>query len=211
MGTRLEIYNASLIRLGERRLATLSDNRTERRSLDAVWTDTLAYMIEAAMWNWAARTEELQSSDTVTPNFGYTYAFEKPDDYVRIVRIADNELLGPTLEDYIEEGDYFFAWGDPLYLQYISNDTDYGADPGKWTASFSRAFVLELAYRVAPQVGVNAKLQELLYEEKNRALSYAKSKDVVNQAMTRLPAGRLIGSRMGRGYRDPAGTPPWRR
>lgn len=211
MASRLDIYNQSLIRLGERRLATLSDNRPERRSLDAVWADTLAYMIEAAMWNWASRSEELQSSDTVTPNFGYTYAFEKPDDYVRIVNIADNEMMAPTLEDFMEEGDYFFAWVDPLYLQYISSDTDYGADPGKWTASFSRAFVLELAYRVAPQVGANAKIQELLFEEKKRALSYAKAKDVVNQPMRRLPTGRLTRSRMGMTFRDPTGTPPWRR
>ena len=160
MASRLELYNQSLLRLGERRLATLSDNRPERRSLDAVWADTLAYMIEAAMWNFASRTEELQASETVTPNFGYTYAVEKPDDYVRIVNIADNELMAPTLQDFMEEGDYFLTWCDPLYLQYISNDTSYGADPGKWTASFSRAFVLELAYRIAPQIGYGDEKQK---------------------------------------------------
>ena len=210
MASRLELYNQSLLRLGERRLATLSDNRPERRSLDAVWADTLAYMIEAAMWNFASRTEELQASETVTPNFGYTYAVEKPDDYVRIVNIADNELMAPTLQDFMEEGDYFLTWCDPLYLQYISNDTSYGADPGKWTASFSRAFVLELAYRIAPQIGYGDEKQKMLYEEKNKALSYAKGKDVVNQSMRRLPPGRLVSSRMGLS-RDPTGTPPWRR
>lgn len=208
MTTRIEVYNGALIKLGERRLATLSDNRPERRTLDALWADTMAYMIEAAMWNWASRTEELQPSDTVTPNFGYTYAFEKPDDYVRIVKISDNDTLVPTLEDFMEEGDYFFAWSDPLYLQYISNDTLYGADPGKWTASFTRAFVLELAYRASPQVGANAKVQEMLFKEKKDALLYAKGKDVVNQAMSVLPPGRLTSSRRGNRY---GGTPPWRR
>jgi hypothetical protein len=212
MASRLDIYNQALLRLGERRLATLADNRPERRSLDAVWADTLAYMIEAGMWNFASRTEELQASETVVPTFGYTYAFEKPEDYVRIVAIADNELLGPTLDDFLEEGDYFYAWQEPLYLQYISNDTSYGADPGKWTASFSRAFTLELAYRIAPQIGASTELQKHLYEEKDRCLKNAKTKDAVNQSMRRLPAGRLAQARIGMGfYRDPTGTPPWRR
>jgi hypothetical protein len=209
LATRIQVYNDVLFKLKTRRLASLTDDRPERKTLDEAWDGALDYMLEAGLWNFASRTEELQSSDSITPNFGYTYVFEKPEDYVRIIKISDIDTLTPTLDDFGEEGDYFLAWVDPLYLQYVSDGDDYGGDPGKWTASFTRALVLELAYRVAGHVtSAGEDAMKLLNQERERAIAYAKGKDVVNQPFVRLPPGRLTRSRAG--YNSSHGRPPWR-
>lgn len=198
MATKLEVYNGALILLGARTLLTLTDNRTERRSLDSVWDQTLKFMIEAAIWHFAARTEEISASDTQDSAFGWEYVFEKPEDYVRIISISDNDRLTPTLQYYADEGDYFLADCDPIYLQYVSDDINHGADPGKWSASFSTAFMDELAYRVAPQMAnVSLQTRDWLAKKKRQSLYYAKGKSAVNQPRAELPVGRLVRARAG--------------
>ncbi len=198
MATKLEVYNNVLTLLGARTLATVSDARSERRSLDRVYDPALQYLIEAALWHFAAVTHELSPSDTTTSEFGYNYVYEKPDDYVRIIKISDNERFTPTLEDYSEELDFFLCDAQPIWLQYVSNDITAGADPGKWSASFTAAFVDELAYRAATQIaGVSVATKDWLEKKRRRSLYYAKGKSAVNQAMGHLPIGRLIRSRAG--------------
>lgn len=201
MATKLEVYNGALTLLGARTLLTVTDNRTERRTLDAVYAQTFDFMIEAAMWHFAARSEELSPSDTQTSNFGWQYVYEKPDDYIRLILICDNERFTPTLESYSDEGDYFLADCSLLYIQYVSDDINYGADPGKWSASFVTAFQDELAYRAAPQMqNVPANLRDWLVKKKRQSLYYAKGKSAVNSPRSDLPVGRLVRARAGNRY-----------
>lgn len=201
MADKLTLYNLALgTHLDTRPLRALTDARTERRALDAVYPEALQWMLEQGMWNFAARSDEWPSSDTAVSNFGYQYAFEKPDDYVRLIKISDNENLLPTLDDFSEEGDFFFAWMDPIYVQYVSNDLEYGADPGKWKPAFIAAFAAELAWRA--QGGckpLSTADKDALRKLKLRLLQNSQSKDVVNQPMAELPTGRLVRARGGRG------------
>jgi hypothetical protein len=179
-------------------LRTLSDARTERRALDAVWDDVLQFMLEQGMWNFAGRSIIWEPSSTVVPEFGQRYAFEKPVDYVRLIRISDNETLEPTLAGYLEEGDFFISDCSIIYAQYVSNDINWGADPGKWPPTFSAAFQAELAYRGRGGVkSLSANDVVLLDKTKKTLLQNAQSKDAVNQAPTELPTGRLVRSRGG--------------
>lgn len=199
MADKLGIYNEALqTHLDTKPLLTLSDARSERRALDAVWASALAFMTEQGMWNHATRTAQLFPSETMVPQFGYQNAYEKPDDYVRLTAIADNEWLRPTLSDYKEEGDFFFADIDDLHVSYVSNDATLGSDPGKWGASFATAFAAELAFRGAGGIKpLSSTDKDLLFKIKRRLLINALAKDCVNQAVAELPVGRLVRSRGG--------------
>ncbi len=198
MADKLSIYNGTLLLLKARRIATLSDNRAERRSLDAVWAETLDYMLEQGFWDFAGRTEELMSSDTAIPQFGYRYAYELPDDYLRTLRISDNEYLEPDLKYYEPEGDHIFTDVNPLYLRYVSNHYAYGGDPGKWKPTFARAFEYELAWRAGPQIAsLSSTDREEIRKERKRMLTEAKSKDGANQPMVIRRPGQLVTARAG--------------
>lgn len=202
MATKLEVYNGALVLLGARTLASLSDNRAERRTLDAVYDPCLQYMIEAALWHFGSVTDELGASDTVATNFGYQYAYEKPDDYVRLIKISDNERFFPSLDDYGEEGSFFLCDAQPIYIQYVSNDPVEGtANPGVWSPSFTTAFIDELAYRSCEQIAsVPVTTKDWLEKKRKRSMYYAKSKSAVNQMRAQFPTGRLVRARAGTRY-----------
>jgi hypothetical protein len=199
--TKLEVYNGALqTHLNCRPLRTLSDARTERRALDAVWTPVLKWMLEQGMWNFALRTQRWEASTTVIPEFGHRSAFAKPADYVRLSRISDNEYLEPTLSNYLEEGDYFICDIDVIFAQFVSNDLNFGADPNKWTPAFAAAFKGELAYEARGGIGNLSTIDvNELKKAKRRLMQDAQSKDVVNQAPSKLPQGRLVSARAGFG------------
>lgn len=210
MADKLGVYNETLQTfLDTRPILTLSDARSERRALDKVWDATVKYMLEQGLWNFATRAQQWMPSDDAESNFGYQFAYEIEDDYVRLVAISDNELMRPTLSDYAEEGDFIFADCDPLYLKYVSNSIEYGNDLGKWTPTFATAFCAELAWRARGGVKpMAADAVEALQKTKKRLLNNAKAKDAVNQAMAVLPAGRLVNARVGRGgYNNMRRTP----
>jgi hypothetical protein len=199
VATKLTVYNEALLALKSRRLANLTENRSERRDLDAVWDASLDWMLERALWNFATAPEEWTPSDTLESQFGYTYVYEKPDDYMRLVDISANERFRPTLSDFAEEGDCFLSDVSPMWVRYVSTDPSKGRDPGKWKPAFARALALELAWRAGPHIcSLSAQDKSDLWKEKKTALSQAKASDAVNQPMAMLPAGRLVSARAGR-------------
>ena len=147
--------------------ATGDEAATETEAVEAV-----EYMLAQGLWNHAARTVSVESETAVEPAFGYNYAFEKPADFVRLVAIGGSGTLYPTLNDYLDEGGYWHANVDPLYVQYVSNDASYGLDQARWPITFKKALEAYLATQIAmdPVVGISAGKLELLQKGAVRLL-----------------------------------------
>jgi hypothetical protein len=76
MASKLSIYNGALLALGERKLSSLTEARGSRRRLDSVWDDGgVKSCLQAGFWNFAMQSIELTYSPSITPAFGYRYAF----------------------------------------------------------------------------------------------------------------------------------------
>jgi hypothetical protein len=205
----LSIYNGALAKVRHRNLATATDNTEARRLCDSEYAKAKAWCLEQGLWNFALRTTMLESSTVVTPEFGMSYAFEKPDDFVRLNAISGNAYFNPTLEQYADEGGFWVADIDPLYVSYISNDASYGGDISRWPATFDLAVEYDLAFRIAPHLtsmGGDALVD--LMKMRDRAIRDARSKDALNQPASRPPPGRLTQSRMGSNALS--GRPWWR-
>jgi hypothetical protein len=199
MATKLGLYQEALRILRERPLATISDNVASRRALDAAYDDAVQYCLEQGQWNFAARTVALEDTAAIDPQFGYTYVFEKPTDFVRLMMIsASGDLVGSPLESYMDEGAYFHASVDPLYIQYVSNDASYGLDLTLWPQTFAKAVAAYLALDVGPGI-TSASEKDMARWEKGFTMKMrdARSKDAMSQASRRLPPGRLSTARRG--------------
>lgn len=198
MADKLEVFNLTLAALGQRPLSALTDNRPEQRAIDRIYDTTVKWMLERAFWKWACRSDELNQSDTAVSNWGYNFVYELPEDYERIVRISDNERLRPTLNDFLTENGFLYADAQPIYMQYVSNDPDYGYNVGLWTASFVSALADELAVRSAPgMTGAQVPKLDDLRKNAKRTLYIAKSADAVNQPVAFPPSGRMVRARSG--------------
>jgi hypothetical protein len=207
--SQLSLYNGALRIIKNRRLSTITDDVEERYLLDDVYEEALGWCLEQGLWNFALRAVLLEASTDVVPEFGWVYAFEKPSDFVRLNAIGGNEYMDPTLEQYVDEGGYWLADVNPLYVSFISNNSSYGGDTSKWPRTYELFVQHELAWRVAPHLTAMPTEQlGQLQDLRDRAMKDARSKDALNQPAMRPPPGRLVQSRLG--SRTYTGRPWWR-
>jgi hypothetical protein len=199
MATKLGLYNGALRVCKSARLEGLTDDVEGRYLLDDVYSGTVLFCLEAGLWNFAQRSVEISPDDSITPSWGFSFAFLKPDDYVRLVAISDSETMYPTLGNYLDEGTYWHASCNPLFVTYISNDTtDGGLNIANWPESFTRAVEHQLALEIAPHLTSMSEGQLASMEkDADRKMRTAKALDAVNQPAQRPPPGRLVQARMG--------------
>lgn len=172
-----------------------------RRLIDECYDRSVEYILSQGLWNFASRTVAIEAETDVEPTFGYTYVFEKPDDYVRVVAVGNNGSLWPPLNEYMDEGAYWNANCDPLYVQYISSGASYGGNTSLWPETFKKVIEAYLALQIAPDPhsNVSGSKLEVLNDHYKRMLRDARAKDAMNQGPQRPPPGQLSMSRMGSG------------
>lgn len=205
MASKLGLYNSALLVLGERKLASLSEAREPRRALDDAWDDAVAYCLEAGFWNFAMRAVQTDHSASFTPAFGYTYAFTKPEDFIRTFALGSTETFDPPLLTVVDEPGYWYANVDPLYVKYVSNDAAYGMDLSLWSESFSEYVSLRLANKTSKRITGKFADDDLKKEEK-RALAQARSKDAMDEPVGFPPRGTWVTSRLGDRDRNTSNT-----
>lgn len=196
MTDKLSLYNQALRHIGERKIASVTENRESRRTLDDVWD--LDFFLEEGLWRFATRSVKLSYSPSVTPAFGYRRAFDHPDDYIRLCQITDDEYLQSPLRHYKPEGHYWFADLDEIYVAYVSNDTNYGADFSLWTSSFEKWVAAWLASQICTRITGKEDKFPQLFQLQDRLLGNAKSKDAMEEPTKMPPLGNWATSRSGR-------------
>lgn len=208
MTTQLSLYNGALRLLGERKLGSLSENREPRYLLDDVWADNgVRYCLEQGQWNHAMRTSSLEYDSGVEPDFGYSRAFAKPGDFVRLAGISDNDQFAGPFDRYEDESGYWFADVDTLYLRYVSDGTGFGLDLSLWPETFTRYVQAHFAAEISRRLTSGASKTRDIEALAQRRLTDARSKDAMNEPTRYPPRGNWVRARHGgrpgdRGSRD---------
>jgi hypothetical protein len=180
MTTQLFIYNEALGLLGERRLATSSENREPRRVLDSYWPDVTGYCLGQGLWRFAKRAVQIDNDASLTPQWGFNCCFLIPSDWVRTIVISTSPNLDPPLLQYNEEAGYWYANLTPIYAAYVSDDPTYGMNLGAWPEHFVDYVALRLARKCCFRItGSNGREAELKKDE-DRARRVAKAEQAMN-------------------------------
>lgn len=211
MTDKLTLYNLALGHLEERRLVSLGEQREPRRVLDDYWASVTGFCLERKIWNFMLRTVRIDASSTVTPAFGFDFAFTIPNDWVRTRWISTTPQMQPPLNDYKEETGYWFANFSPLFITYTSNDPLYGMNLGAWPASFEDYVALRLAAKACPRItGKSALLpgSEGLLKREEKAYKIASANCAMNDAVGFAPTSSWVRSRRSYGRTGPGGDNP---
>lgn len=203
--TQLSLYNGALRELGERKLASLSENVEGRRALDDVWTAAFKFCLEQGQWKFAQRTSKMDYDPSYTPPFGYTRQFVRPADCVRLTMVCSDEFFNTPLLSYAEEAGFWFANLDSIYVSYVSNDSAYGGSIALWPETYVTYVEFYLAVKIAKRLGMSGNDIEVLKKEAHKKLVDARSKDAMESPTKFPPQGAWVGSRSGRfnsGRRD---------
>lgn len=194
--TQLGLYNEALRLLGERKLLSLAENREPRRVLDDIWDNgAINYCLEQGQWNFAMRAIQLDASTTVVPTFGYTFAFDKPSDWIRTAGVASDEFFNVPLTKMLEEVGFWFADIDPIYVRYVSNSVDYGNDLTRWPQTFAKYVAAFLADEASWGITSDDNIKKMVRMEMALRLTDARSKDAMSDPTQFLPQGSWTASR----------------
>ena len=141
MASQLDLYNGALLHCGERFLASLSEEREPRRLLDRVWASNgIRTCLEMGQWNFAMRTIQIDYDPSIEPSFGYSRAFQKPDDWVLTSSLCEDEFFRSPLTRYTDEAGFWYSDLSTIYVRFVSNGDTYGMNLAMWPDSF-REFV----------------------------------------------------------------------
>lgn len=203
---KLSIYNTALRHLGSRELASLTENREPRRVMDGIWgtdNDVVKYALSRGEWNFALRTIRADYDPSIEPDFGFLRAFEKPDDFVRLAGMGSDEYLRVRLtnDEYLDEGGYWFADLDEIYVRFVSTDDGYGMDSSRWTPSFRRYIEFYMAAQACERINNSGSKREVLLRDAGMLLKEARSSDAMNEGSKPLPQGQWSRSRAVNGWR----------
>lgn len=199
MATQLSLYNGALRLIGERKLASLGEDRRPRHVLDDVWADGFVDgILEKAQWNFAMRAVKIDASTTTIPAFGHTNAFDKPTDWLRTAGVCEDEFFNVPLLNYLEEVGFWFAEIDPIYVRYVSNAASYGNDLNRWPEVFTQYAEAYLASRVILTLSQDTDKQKTIFALEKIWLTEAKSHDAMSEATAFFPEGNWNSARLGR-------------
>jgi hypothetical protein len=200
MATKLGLYNGALRILKERRIASLSEDREPKRLLDDVYSDgttegAVIACLEMGQWTFATRSVQIDYSPSITPAFGYRYAFDRPTDLVRVCGIwSDDRMTSPLLQ-YRDERHYWYCDLQTIYVAYVSKNASYGIDLSLWPESFTSMVEAYLAKEIAPNL-TNGDDKIAIAEKKfDEALKEASSRDAMNMPTKFAPPGTWTTSR----------------
>lgn len=201
MATQLGLYNQALSLIGERGLnpsTGLTENVPSRYALDDIYTGppTLTdRCLSKGLWRFAQRTQSLSESGSSTPSPGYTYAFDRPSDFIRVIGIWTDTTRSMPLRDYVVEGAVWSANITPIIVAYVSNGASYGGALASWPADFTDYAAAVLGRRACPRIKAGA-LEDLKKEEA-RALADALAHSAMEGPKSVPPLGTWSRARLG--------------
>lgn len=198
MTTKLTLYNGALRMLGQRKLASLTENRLSRRTLDDIWDEgAIDACLEQGLWKFATRSIELDYNPSEEPDFGYPRVFNQPDDFIRTVAVCQDAYFKIPNEDYQQEASLFFASVDVLYVRYVSNDSSYGGDYSLWPVSFVNYVQSYMAYMACDALTQGTTKKQELERTMRMYLIDARSKAAMEEPTKNIPDGRWVQARRG--------------
>ena len=193
MTDKLSLYNGALREIGQNKLASLTEEGVARRALDDVFDSAVNYCLEQGQWTFATRTVRLEASPSIDPAFGYQYAFQRPDDMIAMLGVFQDEYCKTSLDHYDNEADRIYTdTSDIIYLRYISNNSIYGINYSKWSASFVKYVELYLGSKISKVITGSKPIDK---EELREALSIARKNTLQEKPAKRLPRGEWSSAR----------------
>jgi hypothetical protein len=138
MASQIDICNAALIQLGVEPLTALDTATKGGRLCLARWVSIRDALLASHFWGFAMKRATLPLL-SVTPEFGFTYAYQLPSDCLRVMVVEDGtpySIEAGMLMTDIETTDE-----QEVNVTYIARISE----PGTWSAHFAEAFSAQLA------------------------------------------------------------------
>ena len=111
--------------------------------------------------------------------------------------VAYDEYLNTPITRYADEASWWFCDQETIYVAYVSDDTQWGADLSLWPPNFAEMVEHYMALKAGPRIrGVEIN-EQTLYALWKRWLAEAKATDAMESPAKFAPKGGWAQSRQG--------------
>lgn len=183
--TEVNIMNRALTKLGERTIASRTENNERARVMNTIYEPVRDDLLRENPWNFAI-VEDTLAADPVAPiSTRFTARFAYPADMLYMI---STENRSP----YRLIGNFIHSSADnSLIIRYIARITD----ASQFDTGFTEALALKLAHEAAPRLSENTSQQDLLFRDYNLALIKAKKFDGQEDDPRVQPEGSWVAAR----------------
>lgn len=188
MASEIEITNRSLLKIGTDTILALGQAGKNGVTTQRIFPTVRDAAVSIHPWNFATERVIL-APDASAPTFGWSHAFQKPVDCLRVVSCGEDPENDP--EPYREEGEKILANTDTLYLCYIKRVTNTEVFPPYFVEFLVSLFAAELAIPIAD----DSSLQEKLSKEAKGKLSEARFADATSGTPGEVSASSWLDAR----------------
>lgn len=179
------IANLALSLLGEEAITALTEDTTRARVMN-VWFEQVRNMVcQSHLWNELVGRAQL-SQDATGPDFGFSYSYQLPSDFLRLHRFNDGKT------DYTLEGGKLLTDASPARIIYIKKETD----PNMFNPLLVMAIAARLAHETCIQITGDRTLKNELWELYLMKLQEARGVDAQQGPVEVLEADEWIDARL---------------
>lgn len=185
MSSQIEIFNLALLKLGDKRLLSPSDDNERGQALRDAWLPQLRAELRAHAWNFAIKrwTGSPDSEAPDTPDFDYQYTW--PADCLRV-------LPGKDDTDWTIEGRKILTnTGPVLYLRYVR----LVEDASLFDSLFVDALSCRLADTCCERITQSSAKRQLAKNDYMLAIREARRINAFEQIAQELPEDDWLAAR----------------
>lgn len=165
------------------------------RNYDAIRRECLF----AHPWKFAIKRDQWTPDPTTKPLFGYLYAYNLPNDYVRLVTVGD-DYLGDLRQQFEIENNQLLAVAGDVVFDGTTKDVRYikdVVDVTKFSPGFITYFRLKLALRMSNKFNVSQQIKSSIKDDFKDAEIEARAVNGQESKIKRIQFSRTLAKRRG--------------
>jgi len=187
MATQVDIANSALTKMGAPPIMSFDDAIKTARTIKNSFNACYQAVLRAHIWKCATKRAILAPL-IAAPAYEYTYAFQKPSDWIRNIDFDDDP-------EYRMEGQLILSNDSPLYMRYIY---DIGAEQVSLLDSLcAEAVACYLAWTISYTITQDAQLRDQMWKDYKKVVAEAKSIDAKDMPWVKMSADELVDSAQG--------------
>jgi len=180
MASLVDIANFALDLVGNQQILALTDNTQAARKCTLHINQAIRETLKDGKWKSAKKRATL-SQLTVGPSFGWTYQYQLPNDYIRMVFFNDTDPCDVREPIFEIEGRLLMTEETSAAIEYVADLTETGNDINAADPALTELFALTLATKLAWTLQQSVTLKEQMLQEYAQKLRRALASDAQEQ------------------------------
>lgn len=191
--TRTQIANMALGHIGTYRINAYTEDSNEAVAVREVYERVKLDLLASAPWDFAIDQQQLGRVGA-TPVTRYTYAYNKPTNWLRTVALSEYSDMGIPLLEYRDIAGTIQTNAEYVFMEYVSS----AAGEEVFSVPFVTAFTFGIAVECCKKINASDQQKDYLAKQFDREKVKALMLEAMHQPPIAIPPSSWATARRGR-------------